>query len=108
VTFTALYFDLCDEAFPLFLCSHDPADTSVFGRTNWSNCRMSNLHPAPITEGFYTMPDFLTAYQISRTGAYREVEQGKLRLTKIGRATRIAKADARAWAASLPTIGGAT
>lgn len=59
-----------------------------------------------MTEGFYTLKDFLKTYATSRTSAYRAVQQGKLRITKIGRSSRIAKADAAAWAASLPTVGG--
>jgi len=57
-------------------------------------------------EGYYTIPDFLRTYQIGRTTLYRIVQDGKLRITKIGRASRIAKADAQAWAESLPTTGG--
>jgi len=56
--------------------------------------------------GFYTIAEFLSVYSIGRSTAYRAVESGKLKLTKIGRASRIAKSDAAAWAASLPTIGG--
>ena len=59
-----------------------------------------------MADGFYSVPEFLSLYRMSRTGTYRAVEQGSLRLTKIGRATRIAKADAKAWADSLPNIGG--
>lgn len=59
-----------------------------------------------MTEGYHTIPDFLRTYAVSRTTAYRLVQEGKLRITKIGRASRIAKADARAWADSLPTVGG--
>ena len=56
--------------------------------------------------GFYTIAEFLSVYSIGRSTAYRAIESGKLRLTKIGRASRIAKTDAATWAASLPTIGG--
>lgn len=55
-----------------------------------------------MTEGYHTVPDFLRTYAISRTTFYRIVQSQKLRITKIGRASRIAKA----WADSLPTIGG--
>ncbi len=58
-------------------------------------------------DGFYTIPDFLRAYGLGRTSLYRIVRTDPhLRITKIGRASRIARADARAWADSLPTIGG--
>lgn len=57
-------------------------------------------------EGYFTVRDFLQTYAIGRTTLHRLVKAGKLRITKIGRASRIAKADAKAWADSLPTIGG--
>lgn len=58
-------------------------------------------------DGFYTIPDFLRAYGISRTSLYRILKSSpQLRITKIGRSSRVAKADAKAWADSLPTIGG--
>ena len=59
-------------------------------------------------DGFYSIAEFLRLYPMGRTSLYRIVSQQgcKLRITKIGRASRIAKADAAAWAASLPTIGG--
>jgi hypothetical protein len=59
-------------------------------------------------DGFYTIAEFLRLYGIGRTTAYRIVQApgSKLRITKVGRASRIAKADAQAWAASLPTVGG--
>jgi excisionase family DNA binding protein len=43
---------------------------------------------------------------MGRTSLYRLVKAGKLRITKIGTSSRIAKADAKAWADSLPTTGG--
>lgn len=55
---------------------------------------------------FYSIREFLETYRLSRTSAYRAVQSGKLRITKMGRSSRIAKADAKAWADSLPTIGG--
>jgi excisionase family DNA binding protein len=57
-------------------------------------------------DGFYSIAEFLRIYSIGRTTAYRLAQSGKLRITKVGRGSRIAKADAQAWAASLPTIGG--
>ena len=58
-------------------------------------------------DGFYTIPDFLRTYGIGRTTLYRLLKASSgLRITKIGRASRIAKADAKAWADGLPTIGG--
>ena len=58
-------------------------------------------------DGFYKIPEFLDDYGIGRTSLYRILKTSPhLRITKIGRASRIAKADAKAWADSLPTIGG--
>jgi len=61
-----------------------------------------------MTDGFYSIAEFIRLYPMGRTSLYRLVSQqgSKLRITKIGRASRIAKTDAAAWAASLPTIGG--
>ena len=61
-----------------------------------------------MADGFYSIADFLSLYQVGRSSLYRIAAQpgSKLRITKMGRASRIAKADATAWAASLPTIGG--
>jgi hypothetical protein len=52
-----------------------------------------------------TVTEFKDRYRISHSQFYREVAKG-LPIRKIGRATRIALADAEAWAASLPTHGG--
>ena len=57
-------------------------------------------------DGLLTISEFIRLYPIGKTTLYRAVNAGQLRLTKIGRATRIAKADAKAWADSLPTTGG--
>ncbi len=54
-----------------------------------------------------TVAEFLGRYSISRTEFYRQVNVGRIRLTKLGSATRIARADAEAWAASLPVRTGA-
>ena len=58
--------------------------------------------------GYFTIAEFLDAYPMGRSSLYRLVNAGKLRLTKFGRASRIAKADALAWVATLPTVGGET
>ena len=57
-------------------------------------------------EGFYSVAEFLRIYSMRRTSLYRAVNAGQIRITKIGRSSRIAKADAEAWANRLPTIGG--
>ncbi|NNC47655.1 MAG: helix-turn-helix domain-containing protein [Sphingomonas sp.] len=53
-----------------------------------------------------TMGEFLARYSIGRTTAYREVAAGRLKIRKLGTATRIAREDADAWMASLPVRGG--
>ena len=57
-------------------------------------------------DGYLTVPDFLTTYAMSRSAFYRAVNDNQIRLTKIGRSSRVARADAQRWADSLPTIGG--
>jgi excisionase family DNA binding protein len=57
-------------------------------------------------EGFYTVAEFIRLYGVPRSSFYRLVKEGRLRIHKIGRASRIAKAEARVWAGSLPTFGG--
>ena len=53
-----------------------------------------------------TVGDFLARYSIGRTTFYREVAAHRIRLRKLGSATRIARADAEAWAKSLPIREG--
>lgn len=53
-----------------------------------------------------TMNDFLTRYSVGRTTAYREIAAGRLRIRKLGSATRVSRRDAESWAASLPARGG--
>lgn len=53
-----------------------------------------------------TVADFLSRYSISRTEFYRHVQAGRIRLTKLGTASRVARADADAWLASLPVRSG--
>lgn len=53
-----------------------------------------------------TVADFCTRYSIGRTSLYREVNAGRLKLRKFGTATRVARADAEAWAANLPGYEG--
>jgi hypothetical protein len=53
-----------------------------------------------------TLADFRQRYSISNTQLYREVAAGRLRLRKLGTASRIAREDAEAWAASLPIREG--
>lgn len=53
-----------------------------------------------------TVAEFKDRYKISHSAFYREVAANRIPIKKIGRATRIALADAEAWADNLPTQGG--
>lgn len=53
-----------------------------------------------------TVSAFKTRFCISNTEFYRQVNTGKLRITKMGRSTRVTAADAQAWVNALPTKGG--
>ena len=44
-----------------------------------------------------TLPEFCRRHSISRTAAYREIGECRLRITKVGRRTLIALPDAEAW-----------
>ena len=44
-----------------------------------------------------TLPEFCGRHSISRTAAYREINDGRLHITKVGRRTLIARVDAEAW-----------
>jgi len=59
----------------------------------------------PIPE-LITVADFCERYSIGKTSFYREVNAGRLKTRKFGTATRIARADAEAWADSLPFSEG--
>lgn len=50
-----------------------------------------------------TVSEFKDRYKISHSAFYREVAAKRIPIRKIGRSTRIAVADAEAWAANLPT-----
>ena len=55
---------------------------------------------------FMKLREFEARYRCSHSQLYREVAAGRLVIRKIGRASRIAVADAEAWAANLPTQTG--
>lgn len=55
-----------------------------------------------------TVADFLSDYAISRSEFYRQVHRGAIPLKKLGNASRITRADAEAWLASLPSKKGAS
>lgn len=48
-----------------------------------------------------TVRDFLDNFNVGKTTFYRHVGSGRLRIVKIGRATRIARSDAESWLESL-------
>jgi excisionase family DNA binding protein len=50
-----------------------------------------------------TIAEFARLYSVSIPTIYRLVGRGELRLVKIGRASRIPREDAEAWAAGLTT-----
>ena len=60
-----------------------------------------------MSKELYTVTEFCEAYGIGRTTFYREVGEGKLRVVKIGAATRVRRADAEAWADALPSADAA-
>jgi hypothetical protein len=62
-------------------------------------------HGSTIME-LLTVAEFKGRYKISHSAFYREVAANRIPIRKIGRATRIALADAEKWAASLPTQTG--
>lgn len=55
---------------------------------------------------YYTIPQFLELYPMGRSTFYRLVKVGQLKLTKFGGSSRVAMADAEAWAATLPVVSG--
>jgi excisionase family DNA binding protein len=52
-----------------------------------------------------TLKDFCDAYRVCRETTYQEIRAGRLRAVKLGRKTLILRADAEAWAKSLPELG---
>jgi hypothetical protein len=50
-----------------------------------------------MNKALLTVPDFCGQFSISRTVAYHEMKEGRLRATKVGRRTYIAAVDAQAW-----------
>lgn len=56
--------------------------------------------------GALSVADFCREYSVSRTKLYDELKAGRLIAHKAGQKTLILRADAEAWATSLPTLGG--
>lgn len=63
---------------------------------------MHDLQPS----GFLTVRQFLEIYPIGRTTLYRLAAAKQIPIVKVGRASRIPRAAAERWAASLPKMGG--
>jgi excisionase family DNA binding protein len=55
-----------------------------------------------------SLPEFCRENRISRSTAYRLLQEGALRAVKIGRLTRIDRSDSEAWRAALATYKRAT
>ena len=53
-----------------------------------------------------TVGDFIARYRLGRTTFYREASAGRIKLRKLGSATRVARSDAEAWANALPVREG--
>jgi hypothetical protein len=49
----------------------------------------------------FTIPEFLSLYRIGRSTAYAEIKAGRLKIVKIGRATRITLPNAKEWLQAL-------
>ena len=62
-------------------------------------------NPTP-NQSLLSIPDFTRAHAISRTQTYREMNEGRLVASKIGKRTVITAENAAAWRASLPTFNG--
>ena len=54
-----------------------------------------------LTKRAYTIPEFCSVYNLSRSKAYVEIKAKRLRIRKAGRATLVAIEDAEAWFSSL-------
>jgi excisionase family DNA binding protein len=61
-------------------------------------------HEAKMLPPALTLKDFCDAYRVCRETAYQQIRAGRLRAVKLGRKTLILRADADAWAASLPEL----
>ena len=57
-----------------------------------------------IAKEAFAVREFCARYSICRATFYDEVKRGRLRAIKLGRKTIVMRADADAWAASLPEL----
>lgn len=56
----------------------------------------------------FAVREFCARYGICRQTFYDEIRRGRLRALKLGKKTVVLRADAEAWAASLPALRLAT
>jgi excisionase family DNA binding protein len=50
-----------------------------------------------MTKPTFSIPEFVETFGVSRSAAYREIRDGRLKAVKIGRRTMIRATDADAW-----------
>lgn len=55
---------------------------------------------------FFTIEEFCRRFATSKSNVYREIAAGRLKLRKLGHASRIAVTDAQEWVAQLPIVSG--
>lgn len=55
-----------------------------------------------VTKGAYSVTEFMAWASIGRTKFYHEVNEGRLKIRKIGSKTVVTAADANAWLEALP------
>lgn len=72
--------------------------------TNSGSRQLPRAQPGSSLPELMTVADFCRHFSISNTQVYREVAAGRLRIRKLGTATRISRADAQAWADALPIV----
>lgn len=70
-----------------------------FGGYREAQTTMKNAHTQKVA---FDLPSFCRVYSIGRVKAYQEINEGRLRATKLGRRTLIGASDAEAWFSSLP------
>ena len=57
-----------------------------------------------MTKEAISVAEFCSSYDVCRDTFYNEIRRGRLRVRKLGKRTLILKADAQAWADSLPPL----
>ena len=80
-----------------------PYSPQVQSSTVHEDDSMLQLQIKPV----YSMPEFVRDFGVSRSAVYQEIKAGRLRVFKIGTATRIAGEDAMAWRALYHSVKAA-